>query len=206
MSRRPRDRALLSHAAHAAWNRGAVHNGAVPRRWPLIVALGLFATVALAKPVYRYTDERGVVVIVDSYDLIPPKYRARVEKLDMTEPDPNTGLGNGLRDQASKAEEALGDRGQSVLKIPCPPAWWRGSWLGRNAEDHPVLLGLALFALVVVFNYGALRLFGVQRWTRVLKWMSPVFVLLGLWGVLAYRLDREWRARCQDGLSMPQLR
>jgi hypothetical protein len=76
----------------------------------LTCLLGVLVSGVDAKPLYSYTDEKGMRIITDNYNQIPPSYRARVTTVEQ-ESDNSVG-------EIERVGEFVGSAKGFVVAVP----------------------------------------------------------------------------------------
>ena len=133
----------------------------------LVVALGAVATSAFpATVIYNYVDDDGVPHFTDQWQLIPEKYRSRIQEIDQS-------TGRPFKPGSAKPSPAPSQGTPSLLgvrKEPAPPpnqqeppfyAAWMEQF-SRLSVPRPSHLQLGVGLLSVVILLGALKIIRVS--------------------------------------------
>jgi hypothetical protein len=167
---------------------------------PRLAIVAIVATLAATRPslanepeFYRYVDETGVH-IVDRLEAVPPKLRAKVERIDTNRIGLNSDLGKALdrraeqewieRVGAADAGAGNGNTGArpTVAASPdCAPGAPQGPMHQRAWSRYPTLIVTAIMALILLLAIPLLRKWmGDERTGRTLKWGVTILAIGGL--------------------------
>ena len=142
-----------------------------------VLLLVLMPPIALAEA-YRYTDDRGTLVIVDQESKVPEKYRPRVESFEMeTHTDGYT---------PSYAEAVIADGNTGAIWYKYENMSWadkkmlvaRAGMTDLKGVARGMLLKFALVFLVFIGAIAANFIFVKKRSLRALNSMLLIMVLM----------------------------
>jgi len=153
--------------------------------------MGGVASPLHAKPLYSYTDEKGMRVITDNYDQIPPASRARVTTVEQEADGP---LG-----ELERARELVGSAKGFVIAVP-----------GMSFQQSRIITYASLFALFCLVAMNLSRSEAIRAlalWCLVLTGIcAPVLVYIADDGAAAVMKNKaaEIQQKQQDRLSHAQ--
>jgi hypothetical protein len=144
-----------------------------------------------AKPLYSYTDEKGMRIITDNYNQIPPSYRARVTTVEQ-ESDNSVG-------EIERVGEFVGSAKGFVVAVP-----------GMSYQQSKIITYASLFGLLCLVAMNLTRSEAIRAlalWCLVLIGIgAPVLIYIADDGAAAVMKNKaaEVQQKQQDRLSHAQ--
>jgi hypothetical protein len=157
----------------------------------LVVLTSLMVSVVDAKPLYSYTDEKGMRIITDNYSQIPPSYRAKVTTVEQ-EADNSVG-------EIERVGELVGSAKGFVVAVP-----------GMSYQQSKIITYASLFGLLCLVAMNLTRSEAIRAlalWCLVLIGIgAPVLIYIADDGAAAVMKNKaaEVQQKQQDRLSHAQ--
>jgi hypothetical protein len=153
--------------------------------------IGVIVSGVDAKPLYSYTDEKGMRIITDNYSQIPPSYRAKVTTVEQ-EADNSVG-------EIERVGELVNSAKGFVVAVP-----------GMSYQQSKIITYASLFGLLCLVLMNLTRSEAIRAlalWCLVLIGIcAPVLVYIADDGTAAVMKNKaaEVQQKQQDRLSHAQ--